>query len=353
MSWSVRWGSFAGRCLPILLLAALAGFPAQPVVAQDPPPPPPPVTISRLESPAMLAPAGPCVSPCLYDQTDAADPTFVVLSQDSAYNPYDSQAADDFTVPGSTASWHITAIQVPGHFGSGGGDTASVNSFNVLFYADSGGLPGIQLPAAASASISATATSPSNFDFYMPLNHAVDLAANGTYWVSVQAVQSTSWYWYWRERTQLALHPAVWQNPSGGFGNGCVHWTTINTCFAGNSPDLSFRLYGAQSSNHVTPILASLSPDYAFKRTFTLNAAGVGFASGAVVNWSLGNRTFATTVSGPTDLTALVPAAAVTGALGTVVNVSVTNPGPCAGSCTSNTLTFILANRTFLPTVRR
>jgi hypothetical protein len=181
----------------------------------------------------------------------------------------------------------------------------------------------------------------------------VGLASDANYWISVQAVQSTSWFWYWSQRTPQTVSAAVWRNPNDGFTRGCRDWTIITNCYPNTGHDLLFRLSGDLSANHVTPLLISLDPNHAFNRTFTLNAIGAGFANGAVLNWSLGPTSqFATTFSNAGHLSASIPAASVA-TYGATVSVSVTNPGPCAGSCTSNTLTFSVSNPLLLPLVRR
>jgi hypothetical protein len=330
------------RCLPILLVAVLAWSPAQPVVAQGQPPPPP---TGQAQLPT-LAPAQPAAGQAvLYDQMDSQSLNWI-SSQNSTDNQYDTQAADDFFVNPGSNSWQITAVEVQGFFYSGSGPA---NTVNVEFYADSGGLPGYRLYSANANPISGTAATGA---FFLPLSPTVRIASNATYWVSVQAIQSAAGYWAWSERTTQTQAASVWQNPSNVFSTGCVNWTAINHCFPGTGPDLLFRLYGTQSSSQVTPVLLSLDPNAAIHRTFTLNAHGVGFANGAVLDFGPTYH-FSTAVSGSTNLTALVPAAAVSGIYNSTLTVTVTNPGPCGGSCTSNALIFTLANRTYLPLVRR
>jgi len=334
------------RWLASLLLVVLAWAPAQPAVAQGQLPPAP---AGRLAQPAALArpAAGQAV---LYDQLSAANSLWI-SSQNSTDDQYDTQAADDFFVNPGANSWQLTAVEVAGFFYSGSGP-ASVNNVNVEFYADGGGRPGYRLYSLTSHPVSGTASSGA---FFLPLSPTVRLASGATYWISVQAVQSSSWYWAWSERGTQAQAIANWKNPSNGFSTGCVDWTAVSACFPNNGPDLLFRIYGSQSASQVTPVLLSLTPNAAMNRTFTLSVLGVGFAHGATLDWTLGaTKHISTTVIDSTHLTAVVPAADVTGSYGATVSVTVTNPGPsCGGSCTSNVLTFTLANRVFLPITRR
>jgi len=336
----------AWRCLIALLLLAPAWFPAGRVSAGDPPPPPATLRVPL----STVTPAQPAAGQAvLYEQMSPADiQHYFILSQNSTNDSFDARAADDFFTTSGTASWHITAVEVAGLYDVG---SSSVSSVNVEFYADAGGLPGYRLYTANATPISGTAATG---NYYLPLSPPVDLAANAHYWVSVQAIQSVSSYWYWGERTAQTLHPAVWYNPSEFFSDSCASWTPIVTCSPGTGPDLLFRLYGTQSTSQVTPVLLSLNPYAAIHRTFTLNAFGVGFANGAVINWTRGvTTTISATVSNSSQLSAIVSAALVPGPYNATVTVSVKNPGPCLGSCTSNKLTFTMADLLFLPLARR
>ena len=335
------------RYLPLLLIAALAWSPAAPATADGPPPPTLPVTLPTLavaQPDVTLCNTG-SGQPVLYDQCNTPYGS-AIISQDSTNDQIDTQAADDFFVNPGANSWQIKAVEVEGQFNV----ATTVNLVNVAFYADAGGLPGYLLATRSVHPISGTA---GTGEFFLPINPAVQIGSNASYWVSVQVVQSTAANWLWAERGAQTLAVAVWKNPSDVFSTGCRDWTALNQCFPAEGPGLLFRLYGTPSTSHVTPILLSMTPNAAIHRTFSLAAHGVGFASGATLDWSLGNKHFTTTLSSSTDLTATIQAADVPGPFNGTVSVTVTNPGPCAGSCTSNALTFTMANRNYLPLIRR
>ncbi len=338
------------RCLAVILSAVVCASPALPVIAQGTPPPAPPPPIGHVAPAAAGALALPAAAQAvLYDQVNSANGSFI-LSQNSTDNQYDTQAADDFFVNLGSNSWQITAVEVVGRF-TGGSGPASVTTATVEIFADAGGLPGYRLFAQTVQPISGTAATG---NFFLPLSPPVRIASNGTYWVAVQAFQTTSWYWYWDERGTQSQSASAWKNPSNGFSTGCLNWTALNQCFQNEGPDLLFRLYGTTSANQVTPVLLSLNPGSAINRAFTLAAHGIGFANGATIDWTLGaTQHISTTLSSSTNLSAAILAAQVPGPYGGTVSVTVTNPGPCGGSCTSNALTFTLVNRTFLPLVRR
>ena len=171
----------------------------------------PPATNVRVIPPAV--PAG----DILYDQMDNPAPTpGGVTSQDfeTANDPFDSFAADDFVVPGGE-TWSITGVDVAGEYSTGG----PAASFNVFFYADSATLPGTLVatrlanPYSNGANAVITLTSPV-------------ILTPGTYWVSVQARQdfTPAGQWFWDNRTVISNSGAAWQNPGGGFGVGCLTW---------------------------------------------------------------------------------------------------------------------------------
>jgi hypothetical protein len=328
-----------------LLLLTLAWLPANQATADAPPPP-------SIQGPIpAVPPARPAAGQVvLYDQINSADASRTSSQDAIVQNQFDTRAADDFIATSGLNSWQITAIEVVGFYGGGVGPT--VNTVNVEFYADSTSRPGQPLATASSVPVSGTASSG---NFFLPLNPPVGLGANANYWVSVQAIQAdaSSPFWYWNQRTPQSLAPAVWKNPNNGFNRSCIDWTAITTCYPNTGRDLLFRLYGTESTAQVTPILISLSPNHAANRTFTLIANGAGFANGAVLNWTIGGtQQFATTVANASRLSTLIPASAVS-SFGATVSVSVTNPGPCAGSCTSNTLSFFVSNPIYLPAARR
>ncbi len=282
------------RYLPVILVLALAGFPAQGAVAQDQPPPPP--ATGRQAQPATIPDT--CAAGTLYSQMDSPSSGWI-SSQASTRTGYTTdQAADDFTVPAGVGAWQVTAVQVAGSYFSGGG-TKTVSGVNVTFYADSGGLPGsvINNYSVPAASVSGTDTG----NFCVPLSPAANLAANAHYWVSVQAVQSNSWYWGWYERTVQSNSLAAWQNPSNGLGTGCTHWTPLGACYPGSSPDLLFSLYGTApasltgSTKQVSPLLPQ--PGSTLNYTINLVNPGQVLPSARVTDTLPGN---ATLVGSPT-----------------------------------------------------
>jgi hypothetical protein len=339
------WRRQLGRGCQLLVLLSLVWIPANRVVADNPPPPLPNVQSHR----PVLAPAAPAAGLAgLYNQFDSPS-SYWVSSQDSTDDLYDTRAADDFFVAIGSNSWEITGIEVAGFYSAGSGPK-TVNSVGVTFYTDTAGKPGVELFTRSSVPSGGT---DATGNFNLPLSPAVNLASNANYWVSVRAVQSTSWFWYWSQRTPQSQSLAVWQNPSNVFVTGCTGWTAIISCFPDTGNDLLFALSGNTSANHVTPILISLSPSQAAYRSFTLDADGAGFANGAILNWTLGTtQQFTTIVNNAARLSALIPAAAVSN-YGATITVSVTNPGPCAQSCTSNELTFVVRNPLFLPLITR
>jgi hypothetical protein len=89
-------------------------------------------------------------------------------------------------------------------------------------------------------------------------------------------------------------------------------------------------------------------------RAFVLTVEGANIAANATLQWTVGSTTtpYSLTVSNSGRATANIPVEAVQAA-GQTAQVTVTNPGPCAGSCVSNALSFDLTNRLFLPLVTR
>jgi hypothetical protein len=226
---------YVWQYLLVILTLTVAGFPGQPAGAQDPPPPAPAGTLEAASIRAQPVAA----QGLLYDQMNSASANWI-----SSQNSLDTFGAADFAINDGSTAWLINAVEVGGLFYQG---THSDTSVHVAFYSDAGGRPGSVVYAANSQPISGTASSG---NFFLPLNNIAFLIANRTYWVSVQAIQTTSGtYWAWSERTTQTLNRAMWQNPNNRFNTGCTSWTAINVCFAISSPDLLFRLYGSKTAN--------------------------------------------------------------------------------------------------------
>src|SRR5215472_150215 len=169
----------------------------------------------------------------IYSQYDnpATEPPLGIGSQqfEPAMAAFDDQAADDIdlNLPPLYVIY-IAQVNVMGEYSQGGGPASS---FNVYLYRDAPGptghLPGELIQALLNQPY--TGTPP---DFTINLNPGFGPLDPGTYWISVQAVMdfNPNGQWFWHNRTALSGSAAVWQNPGGGYGTGCVTWNRKNAC---------------------------------------------------------------------------------------------------------------------------
>jgi hypothetical protein len=344
-----RGWSAAARLVLAVGVLALAGQAARRAAAEGGEPP----AYVRLAQPALALPsvAGPeAVGAVLHEQVNVQN-AFAVLSQnfDDAFNRYDSRGADDFTIPGGVPSWEISAVEVFGQYLAG--SQSGVSSVNVQIYSNSSAnLPGHVIytadlpPADAATGV-----------FLLAISPPIKLIGGGTYWLSAQANKNyATGQWNWYEFSGQNFNPSAWQNPGGNY-RVCPTWgARVAACAIGANPDLAFRLHGEVSDTYPAPILTHLDPGAAANRDFALAVEGANIAPGATLQWTVGGATteHALAVANSSRATASLPASAVT-AYGQTAQVTVTNPGPCAGSCVSNTLSFDVVNRTFLPMVRK
>lgn len=176
----------------------------------------------------------------LYDQTDS-DGGVGLVSQnfESSFDAYDSQAADDFSVPAGH-TWKVSGVNVVGVYFNGYGPASSEN---VFFYKDSKGLPGKLVAECDNQAGSDNGTG----SFSINLSNCTGktkFKGGNTYWVSVQANLNFSGggEWGWEDRSVQSGNPAAWRNPGGGFGV-CSSWGTLQSCL-GYGPDLLFSLKG-------------------------------------------------------------------------------------------------------------
>jgi hypothetical protein len=174
----------------------------------------------------------------LYDQNDN-DSGSNVTSQnfESIYDAYDTQSADDFTVPAGV-KWKLTEVDVTGAYSVAG----PVSSMHVTIYmASKKGQP--KKVVADFPEVFGTDNGTGSFE--LPLPSKVTLKP-GTYWVSVQANMDfdVGGQWFWQNRSVVSGMGALWQNPGDGFGTGCVSYADESACLGTGVGDKMFTLRG-------------------------------------------------------------------------------------------------------------
>jgi hypothetical protein len=175
----------------------------------------------------------------LYDQYDN-DSGNGINSQnfESAYDVYDNQGADDFTVPAG-AKWKISEVDVAGSYYNGAGLAVSQH---VTFYKSKGGKPG----KVVAEFDNVVGTDDGFGSLAIKLPSSVTLK-EGTYWVSVQVNMdyASGGQWAWTNRTATNGSGSMWQNPGDGFGSGCVKYADEGGCTGGAvAGDKMFTLRG-------------------------------------------------------------------------------------------------------------
>src|SRR3954465_8074687 len=207
----------------------------------------------------------------LYDQYDNAASAIGTLSTAFADLPlFSSDLADDFVVPAGE-TWNVQSIGADGMILGPG----PVNSFNVFFYADNGGLPGMQVYSAMNQPFS---VSGSTFTVNLP---SVAVLTAGTYWVEIQANMMfiPNGAWIWTDRTVQSNQGAAWQNPGGGVG-ACATWARKTTCVPiTGGPDQVFRLNGTTGGGSPTP---TASPSATATPTATGTPSSTATPSGTI-----------------------------------------------------------------------
>lgn len=155
-----------------------------------------------------------------YDQTGAPGASATVSQQfDPGSEALSAQAADDFVVPAGERSWTIQTVIVSGT------DTSPVSAANVFFYADNAGQPGVLIYHALNAPVASDVGGDLTINLAKPAS-----LPSGTYWLSVQAIQSNADQWNWRNRSTQVNNPAQWRNPQNGWATGCFNWNDRQTC---------------------------------------------------------------------------------------------------------------------------
>ena len=215
----------------------------------------------------------------LYDQLNSPGTNSTISQEFPDIPGFTNLAADDFLVP-ADQTWNITEVDVQGDYFTGSGPA---DNFNVSFYQDSGGLPGMEIYTATGQSYVNNAGV-----FEITLANPAVLTA-GTYWVSVQAHMSlTTAEWAWTNRTMQVNNKAAWENPGGHWFPPpscvpgcpmpcpmCITWG-VRECCTGSpagEPDQMFRLIGTSGGSTPTPTpTASATPTSTATSTPTATA---------------------------------------------------------------------------------
>jgi hypothetical protein len=173
-----------------------------------------------------------------YSQRDNDNGVGIVSQNftDGGFTAYDAAGADDFKLKKKAA---ITEVDADGVYFNGAGPA---DSFDVHFYANSGGLPGKEVASCLAASYS------DETGFGTPdIKCSAKFKAKKTAWVSVVANMAfgSGGEWGWSTNNTVRGNPAVWENPGGGFATGCNSWGVLTTCIAaGEGGDFSYAVLG-------------------------------------------------------------------------------------------------------------
>ncbi len=202
-----------------VMLALAAAFLALPLHAQDPSSDQPGRLLAaapqsatpdqargdrRAPTPASLA-----ADPVIYD--NGVTPNTGLSSQlDTAY-PFNSQVADDFTLPtGDGSQYGVTGISFQGVYFNDPPSGPGTTDFNVLFYADDGtgtapvggGLPdptGSAFAVRTVLSAVGVNVGTETWDWTLDWSgNAVAVSPNTQYWVAVQWIGNFPPQWGWR-----------------------------------------------------------------------------------------------------------------------------------------------------------
>jgi len=196
---------------------------------------------------AVLLSAGSATAAVLWNQYNNAGGTGQINSQkyEPVLNSFDSQTADDFSVPAGQR-WRVNGVQVDGLYYGSTPPFGPATSANVFIWFQQGGEPS-GLVAYHKENIVPTAGLDTG-DFRLALSPPAKLPPNRTYWISVQANQKffDAAQWGWFGRTVQSGRPAMWRNPGDGFGLGCTSFEKrFSTCkIDPTTHDQVFRLTG-------------------------------------------------------------------------------------------------------------
>jgi hypothetical protein len=197
-------------------------------------------TAALVLSLSLLA-AAPASADVLWSQSGGDTGTFTT-SQDYAglLNALDARAADDFAVP-EGVRWRIEQVNVGGRYVPPSPATLP-SVVNVAFFRDAGAVPGELVTSEGVLNPGSVADG----NFQIPIN-PVELDP-GSYWVSVQSVQSGAEVWQWANRAHVDGTDSTAIEPLVSLLGSCTAglWTAdLTACgLPGIGTDLVFDLLG-------------------------------------------------------------------------------------------------------------
>jgi hypothetical protein len=187
--------------------------------------------------------ANPSTGAVLWSQLD--EPTggaFTDQAFEASYAAYDADGGEDFVVTAGT-SWDLEALFTPGSLTVAGSNPFFVN---ILFYGDSGGLPGAVL---CDFTANTDVTSAGDGDLTMDVTGCNLAEGNVWFSQSVRMDFNPLGQHYWATRgTAAGTYPGVWKNPGNGFGNGCLDWQPANAVCGMTGEDWMFELTGTENT---------------------------------------------------------------------------------------------------------
>jgi len=183
----------------------------------------------------IAATADPGAPTVLHDQLRHRVSTAIYSLNFPGLNPFDAQAADDFTVP-LGKSWPIGGFRFGAVYSP---QPPSNPTADVTVFADDAGTPGIALFSETGVAMNGT-NIPETWDALF--NEARELY-EGRYWASIQGNVPIGIEMRVNESNEFAGAPYHWRNPGGALSAACTDWKPGTLCL-GKQPSLAFSILG-------------------------------------------------------------------------------------------------------------
>ena len=132
------------------------------------------------------------------------------------------RAADDFVVPAPDMAWDVTSVTIAGRSPNPGG----IADYEVVFYANSGGLPG-------AVECSYPSVSGPISDTYEPIELVLPSSCTltaGVWWVAVMA-NSAGPLFFWADSAAGGGSPFAVEDPDDVSTATCTSWGSGDTCW--------------------------------------------------------------------------------------------------------------------------
>ena len=223
----------------------------------------------------------------LFDPIQAPSAGTACQDFEAANNIYDTEIADDFTVPAGE-TWYVDSVIFYGTYSAGALTEAGM--IVSIYQNNAGSIGSLVFTDTFNTDVDLNGDGWLTPTWATPVN-----ITSGDYWLVASARKDFGGgggQWYWVRDSNLVGEPAMWSNPGNGFASGCTTFVPMYSCALLNTSDsgMAFRMFGCYGPNK--PAGVELGSDTTYcENGIIITLDGSSSSMGVDYNWSTGATT--------------------------------------------------------------